>query len=138
MIDAGRALDGMATAGGAKTLLYETWAYRNGDATVPADSFAAMEARLEDGFDEVAATIGPVTPVRAGKAFALASGGPGLDLWAADGMHPSRAGSYLAACLFYDAIYGRPVTGNGYTAGLDGATVQTLQLTADAVAGVAA
>jgi hypothetical protein len=136
MIDAGRTLDGMATAGGAKTLLYETWAYRNGDAGVPGDSFAGMEARLEDGFGEVAAALGPVTPVRAGKAFALVAEGPALDLWAADGMHPSRAGSYLAACLFYDAIYGHPVTDDSYTAGLDGTTAHTLQLTADAVAGV--
>jgi hypothetical protein len=104
---------------------------------VPGDSFATMESRLEEGFGEVAATIGAVTPVRAGKAFALVAEGPRLDLWAADGKHPSPEGSSLAACLFYDTIYERPVTGNRYTAGLDAASAAALQVTADAVAGVA-
>ncbi|HEX2506232.1 MAG TPA: hypothetical protein VHK22_08510 [Gaiellaceae bacterium] len=59
-----------------------------------------MEARLEEGFLEQATRLGiAVAPV--GPAWAEAHRSrPELELWDGDGRHPSRAGSYLAACVF--------------------------------------
>jgi len=48
-------------------------------------------------------------------------------LWAWDGTHPSTAGSYLDACMFYAALTGRSPVGNPYTAGLDPSQARFLQ-----------
>jgi hypothetical protein len=48
-------------------------------------------------------------------------------LWAWDGRHPSRAGSYLAACTFYGALYEKTPVENPYTAGLSREQVRVLQ-----------
>jgi len=42
-------------------------------------------------------------------------------------MHPSRAGSYLAACVFFEVLTGRSPVGDAYTAGLAGAEARFLQ-----------
>ena len=44
-----------------------------------------------------------------------------IDLWKRDGRHPTKAGSYLAACVFYRELTGRDPLGSDYTAGLDDA-----------------
>jgi hypothetical protein len=51
---------------------------------------------------------------------------PGLDLWDDDGHHPNRAGSYLAACVFYAELTGHSPTGSAFTAGLDGEDAHVL------------
>jgi hypothetical protein len=48
-------------------------------------------------------------------------------LWSWDGTHPSTAGSYLDACVFYAALTGRSPEGNPYTAGLDLGQARFLQ-----------
>jgi hypothetical protein len=53
-----------------------------------------------------------------------------LGLWSSDGTHPSTAGSYLDACMFYVALTGRSPVGNPYTAGLDPSQARFLQQTA--------
>lgn len=52
---------------------------------------------------------------------------PGLDLYGWDGHHPSRAGSFLMACVFYAVLTGRDPTGNAYTAGLESTDARFLQ-----------
>jgi hypothetical protein len=60
---------------------------------------------------------------------------PGIALWETDGSHPSRAGSYLAACVFFQMLYERSPVGNSFTAGLDQGTARMLQqVAADTVA----
>ena len=41
--------------------------------------------------------------------------------------HPSLAGTYLAACMFYATFYQQSPLGLAYTAGLDKSTAETLQ-----------
>ena len=128
MLEDGSALTDLIRANGARALLYETWGYRDG--AWSGDSFPAMEARTEAGYAALAkATGAQIAGVGPGFARAVATV---PDLWDEDGMHPSRAGSYLAACVFYKAIYHRPVTGNSYTGGLDERTAHRLQQAADA------
>jgi hypothetical protein len=52
---------------------------------------------------------------------------PGLNLWDRDGRHPNRAGSYLAAYVFYGHLTGRDPAGSRFTAGLDPADARFLQ-----------
>lgn len=52
---------------------------------------------------------------------------PDIDLYADDGAHHSKAGSYLAACCYLKTFCGVSPVGNGYTAGLDKDIVGKLQ-----------
>ncbi len=125
-----------ATAAGARTVLFMTWGYRQGDRqNVPSDTYSAMQARLQEGYDELGAKLSAqVVPVGLAWQQALRSR-PSLPLWADDGRHPSLLGSYLAACVFYARLTGRSPTASGFTAGLDPAQARWLQQVAWDVAG---
>ena len=101
MLPAARALDRLARGRGARTVLYMTWGYRDGDRELPGDSYAAMQARVAASYRAVArrlrATVAPV-----GLAWRMAGRErPGLELRGPDGHHPNGAGSYLAASVLY-------------------------------------
>jgi hypothetical protein len=127
-VPAARSLHARIRAGGARTVLFMTWGYEHGDsANYADDSYAAMQSRLADGYRAVGAQLpAHVAPVGLAWAEALRRD-PGLDLWARDGMHPSRLGSYLAACVLYRALTGRDPRRSGFTAGLDEAQARFLQ-----------
>jgi hypothetical protein len=113
---------------GGRTMFFMTWGYEHGDRE--ADDYARMQVRLRQGYETLAATLSSeVAPV--GVAWASAFGSrPGLDLWKRDGHHPSRAGSYLAACVFYRQLTGRDPLNSNYLGGLDTEDARVLQLTA--------
>lgn len=101
--------------------IFMTWAYRDRpemtDTLVPV--YTELGSQLET-------TVVPV-----GMAFAEALAAiPGLDLHHPDGIHPSLEGTYLAACVFFAALYGRSPEGNGYTAGIDAGLAAKLQISA--------
>lgn len=125
-----------ATAAGARTVLFMTWGYRQGDRdNVPSDTYSAMQARLQQGYDGLGAKLyAPVAPVGLAWQEALRRR-PGLPLWADDGRHPSLLGSYLAACVFTATLTGLNPTASGFTAGLDPAEARWLQQVAWNVAG---
>jgi hypothetical protein len=97
--------------------LFETWGYRGGMGR--GDTYDWMQGRLEDGYDRLAARLGmDVVPV--GSAwYAARKLRPELELYADDGHHPNRAGSYLAACVLYAELAGRDPTRSRFTAGLN-------------------
>jgi hypothetical protein len=125
MLPSARRLSSWATADGAHTLLFMTWGYRDGDGT--GDTYDAMQGRLAEGYWEAASALGAgVAPV--GLAWQRAHRlEPGLALWQSDGHHPTAAGSYLGACVFYEVLTGRSPVGDSYTAGLDGDEARFLQ-----------
>jgi hypothetical protein len=107
------------------TFLFLTWGYRDGDGDD--DSYAAMRSRLNRSYYKVASSIHAyIAPVGLAWQAALARR-PGVDLWSDDGLHPSSAGSYLAACVFYELFTHRDVRRSRYTADLDPADARWLQ-----------
>jgi hypothetical protein len=86
------------SAVGARTLLFMTWGYALGDRWhEPHDTYAAMQARLADGYSKLGAEVAP-----AGLAWAEAlRRRPYLDLWAGDGQHPSLVSAHTSrrACF---------------------------------------
>jgi hypothetical protein len=113
-------------------MLFETWGYRHG--IDDQDSYAWMQSRLDAGYQALGTRLGMnVVPV--GDAwYATQTERPGLDLWADDGRHPNRAGSYLAACVFYAELTGRDPSQSRFTAGLDPNEARFLQQMAMRVA----
>jgi hypothetical protein len=131
-----RSLHTEIAAGGARTILFMTWGYARGDrAHVRGDTFAGMQARLSRGYSDLAAQLpASIAPVGLAWEEALRHE-PGLDLWAGDGKHPSRVGSFLAACVLYALLEHRDPAGSQFTAGLGRARARLLQRVARDVVG---
>lgn len=112
---------------GAQTMFFMTWGYRDGFPDEGHADFATMQAQLAAGYGEIAAELGArIAPV--GLAWQAASAqDPSLNLWDSDGVHPTRSGSYLIACVFYAAIFETSPQGLAYNGELPQAQAQFLQ-----------
>lgn len=106
---------------GVRPVLFMSWAYKDKpDMTGPLAEEYTKAANANDAL---------VIP--AGLAFARAVGKrPDLELYKPDKRHPSLAGTYLAACTVYAALYGKSPVGLKYTAGLPADVVELLQASA--------
>ncbi|MEY4385164.1 MAG: hypothetical protein RLY20_447 [Verrucomicrobiota bacterium] len=129
---ASRTLNTLITNHAAQTMFYQTWGYLNGDTSahcnsydIPAQyktcdggygSFTAMNIATRQGYaliaNELGSTISPV-----GLAWArVRAERPGLNLYITDDSladrHPNSLGAYLAACVFYSALFGRSPEGS--------------------------
>jgi hypothetical protein len=103
---------------GAKPAFFMSWAY----ADRPEMTAELAEAYTETGNDNDAFVI------PAGLAFArVVTQKPDINLYDPDKRHPSLAGTYLAACTVYAALFGHSPVGLDYTAGLDQPTAKALR-----------
>ena len=109
----GALLADAATAAGAKPVLYETWARKAGDPIyddpLSGGSPDAMQDGLSAAYEALAKDTGAaVAPV--GEAWRVAwTTHPEIELYQADGSHPTPSGTYLAACVFYIVLTGHPL-----------------------------
>lgn len=103
---------------GARPVLFMTWAYSDRpEMTQELDRAFTALGRQQDMM---------VIPV--GLAFAQALRDiPGVALHTEDRIHPSLAGTYLAAAVFYSALYGKSPEHLEYDAGLDSTTAHKLR-----------
>ena len=99
-----------AHAAGSRVVYFMTWA--------PKDK-PEQTAALEKAYLDIAAkTGGHVAPVGLAFARSLAAH-PEIDLYFVDGKHPSLAGTYLAACVFFATLYDRAPVGGAVPTGSD-------------------
>jgi len=112
MYPAARTLVAAAERAGAKPVLLETWAHRDGwpERGLRYDS---MQASITEGYRQLAGELG-IDVAPAGEAWeslvcsdpsAASSTSIADTLWQSDGSHPTTAGSYLAACVLYAEIF---------------------------------
>jgi PKD repeat protein len=116
----------------ARTMFYMTWGRKYGDASncpfyPPVCTFAGMNDRLRASYLEMGAdNFSRVSPV--GVAWRNAwMADSSINLWSGDNSHPSVAGTYLTACVFYAAIFHQTPVGSTYTAGLTAPQATFLQ-----------
>jgi hypothetical protein len=118
MYPAARQLIRTIRVDGAKPMLYLTWGHRDGWPENGLPDYARMQAALDDGYLTIARELGvAVAPV--GRAWATVvsqTARPGL--WQDDGSHPTTAGTYLAAAVFYAAIFDASPVGLSCDGGL--------------------
>ena len=103
---------------GARPMLFMTWAY---------SGQPGMTADLDHAYRSIGDEAG-VLVVPVGLAFARAGEEiEGIELRTADGKHPTLEGTYLAACVFYGALYALSPLPLAYDAGLDPALARHLR-----------
>jgi len=115
-----------------QAMYFMTWGRQVGDPQWDSiNTFDKMNGRLRDAYvrisDSAQACVAPV-----GVAWKYVRDNyPTINLYQADGSHPSVEGTYLAACTFYASAFRKPSVGATYTAGLDATTALQLQTAAD-------
>ena len=120
-----RLFDEVIRAAGAQTALYLTWARQHAPDTQP----AITEAYTSIG-REIRATVVPVGV--AWQRFLSEHDRPALH--DKDKSHPTLAGSYLAACVFFAVLFGTSPTGTNLDVqGLHPADAELLQRAAQEV-----
>ena len=103
MFPAVREIDGAADGSDTDTVLFLTWARRDGFSDVGYNSYAPMQRAITGAYEEIGGEVGArIAPV--GEAWSVAA--PSYDLYTSDGSHPSPAGTYLAVATIYAAVFG--------------------------------
>ncbi|MEZ5046009.1 MAG: PKD domain-containing protein [Chitinophagaceae bacterium] len=108
-----------ATQSCAETMLYMTWGRKNGDASncpfyPPICTYNGMQQRLRESYMQFAQDFGTsLSPV--GVAWkTVRDSFPTIELYNPDESHPSIAGSYLAACVFYVSLFHKAIVNSPY------------------------
>ncbi len=130
MFPAIRTLADRALTIGRKPLLYLTWGREQGMPENGYRNYHDMQQAITTAYLTIAAELNlPIAPV--GVAWqTVVTEYPNIQLWDSDGTHPSLAGSFLAACVFYAAVYHNSAQGINYQAGLPSKTAEILQAVA--------
>jgi len=107
---------------------FMTWGRQIGDPQWDSiNTFNKMNKRLRDAYLRIADSTHS-SVAAAGPAWKYTIDNyPSINLFSGDGSHPSLAGTYLNACVFYSSILKKSPVGASYLAGLDQQTATTLQ-----------
>lgn len=119
-LEYGAKLDALVKAHGATTLLFLTW----GSDKAPVEEQTRLTNAYLQLAQQIHARVAPVGP--AWRNTIAAS--PGINLYDADRFHQNEKGSYLAACVFFAALYGQSAVGQASpnaAVGADAALLQT-------------
>lgn len=111
----------------ANVLLYLTWGYKNGYEEIQEiDSYDKMANNIIDGYTYISTCYDfPIVPV--GVVWKnIRTKYPEINLYADDGEHPNKYGSYLAACTFYVAFFRESIEGSN-TSIIDVKTARIIQ-----------
>jgi hypothetical protein len=132
MYPAARTLVAAVAAAGAIPMFYMTAAHRDGAPDFGLPGYEAMQLAIDDGYTAIARELGaPVAPVGY-TWFVVRRQHPEIGLWQTDGSHPSVAGTYLAACVFYAAVFRASPEGLAFEYGLPSEQARALQSAAAA------
>ncbi|WP_051220691.1 PKD domain-containing protein [Flavobacterium filum] len=107
----------------AETVFYMTWGRKNGDASncanwPPVCTYTGMDDLLNERYRFMAEQNDAIlSPVGAVWRY-IRENYPSIELYSADGSHPSVAGTYAAACSFYATLFRKNPEQITFTAGL--------------------
>jgi len=98
----GTLIGAAAHKSGAKVVLYVTWPQKKRPAA--ADTIVAAYRALGNAIHAQLALVGPAW-------MNVLAQDPSTELYMSDGSHPDAQGSYIAACVFYEVLFGRSPVG---------------------------
>ncbi|MEM6345554.1 MAG: T9SS type A sorting domain-containing protein [Bacteroidota bacterium] len=122
-----------------RPMFYMTWGRENGDQNnctnwPPVCSYEGMDSLLNLRYQMMGEmNNGYVSPVGAVWNY-IRTNHPNIDLYDADGSHPSPTGTYAAACTFYALILQKDPSLAPYNANLSATVGEQIKLAAKAVA----
>ncbi|MEO0471575.1 MAG: T9SS type A sorting domain-containing protein [Bacteroidota bacterium] len=111
---------------------YMTWGRKNGDANNCGSfplmcTYELMDSTLRERYLKMTNILnGEVSPVSAVWRY-LRVNHPNIELYSADGSHPSASGSYAAACCFYAAIFKKDPSQISFDFTLDANTAASIR-----------
>jgi hypothetical protein len=107
-------------------LFFETWAHKKGWPENGLATYQSMQDAIDKAYRQMGQQFGvAVAPV--GEAWDTAQLQGVTGLWQSDGVHPTVAGTYLAACVFYGSLFHQSPLGLGFSDGLSSDLVLRLQ-----------
>jgi hypothetical protein len=126
MYPAARTLADRVEHAGAVPMFFMTWAHKDGEPTA-GQNYQAMQQAVDNSYLGIAHELRvPVAPV--GYTWYLVRHDhPEIALWGDDGSHPSKAGTYLAACVFYASVFRQSPNGLGFHGGVTDEQARELQ-----------
>ena len=126
MYPAARTLADRVEHAGAVPMFFMTWAHKDGEPTA-GQNYQAMQQAVDNSYLSIAHELNvPVAPV--GYVWYLVRHDhPEIGLWGDDGSHPSKAGTYLAACVFYASVFRQSPNGLGFHGGVNDEQAGELQ-----------
>lgn len=131
MYPAARTLVQQIRSSNAQPLFFETWGHRSGDPENGMPTYESMQYEINQGYLRIARELN-VPVVQVGLAWSRAfEEDPNLQLWQEDGSHPSEQGTYLAACVFYVALFNESPLGLSYRGHLSEEAASQLQKAAE-------
>lgn len=121
-----------------KTLFFLTWGRKEGHSLfLPpgyyGTNYNEMQDNLTENYSQLAEILDAgIAPV--GEAWRyMTTNNPEVELYSSDGSHPSVAGTYLAACVFYACIFQEEVSMVWKPGSLSEVTAQKLRTAANEV-----
>lgn len=108
-----RILDRMIKEKGATTVLYQTWGRKTGNSVLTDNGWTneTMAYKIAASYEAIAEEIGAALSPAGSAFYDVYTNHPEIELYNADGSHPSLAGSYLAALCHYATVYGKSPIG---------------------------
>jgi len=118
-------------------VFYMTWGRENGDAQNCASfpfmcTYDGMQQGLQDNYVSLANWYDAWTAPVGAAWKVVRDTQPSIDLYDADGSHPSVAGTYLAACVFYCTLFQESCVDATFNSSLDAGTAAILRSIASA------
>ena len=111
-----------------QVLYFMTWGRQNGDQQWDSiNTFDKMNKRLRDAYIRIADSSNASIAAIGSAWKYVRDNYPTINLYSGDGSHPSVAGTYLSACVFYSSLFRKSSVGATYVAGLDANTANILQ-----------
>ncbi len=123
-----RTLDEKVKSAGGQTAFLMTWAPKNGIKDgFKKQSREQLQSVLAENYMEISGELDDLV-IPAGIGFMRCMEQyPEIELWDADGQHPSPAGTYLAACTAYAVVYQQSPENCTYIGELDSEQAVKLQ-----------
>ena len=124
---AARTIAARVESAGAVPMLFMTWAHRDGLPGAGLAGYEPMQQQLDAAYLGIAHELKvPVAPVGF-TWYAVRLDHPDIQLWADDGSHPSLAGTYLAACVFFASVFRQSPEGLSFHGGVSDEQALVLQ-----------
>jgi hypothetical protein len=127
MYGPGRALAEKAEAVGAVPMFFMTWAHEDGLPSAGLPDYDSMQRAVDAAYIQIAhELVVPVAPVGF-VWYIVHHDHPDISLWQDDGSHPTQAGTYLAACVFYASVFRQSPSGLSFHGSLSDAQAKIMQ-----------